>query len=232
MAEPDPYRDPREGERINEERRREDSDERARFAGALRSRLSPRQLVLLLLALSCAAVVAFYVRFTNVSPAPVPPLASTTPASTSRADPAACAQLRADYLAALDKARVCTRDADCIAEPRGRLMTGLDGCGRFATPSKDLLVADDRAQRWQSAGCAGAYRTCVLPRGAICEHQLCVETPHPSAPRSWHRLELPGVYSFFAPADVIDIGLGDLMPEHSWITRFENSRFVLDFDVQ
>lgn len=229
MSDDDPYRDPREGQRIHEERRREEHEERSQFAGAVRPRLSPLRLALALLVVSCAVgVVVNRLRKTDpmASPALAPPVVS------ARLAPLACVQLAADYHVALDKARLCTRDEDCVAERRGQLMTGLDGCARFAVPSKDLLVADDRAQRWQGGGCAGDYRLCGAPRPAICEAHLCAEKPPESVPRSWRRLALPGVFTFFAPADVVDIGLGDLLPDDSWVTRFGNNRFELSFDVQ
>ncbi len=184
--------------------------------------------MLALFVLACASgSLVYWLRKTQVIAPPVSPAPSA-----ARLDSLACVQLLADYHAALDKARACTQDSHCVAEQRGLYMTGLDGCARFAVPSKDLLVADDRAQRWQAGGCAGEYRLCVVPRPAICEQQLCTEKPPDFVPRSWHRLQLPGVFTFFAPGDVVDIGLGGLIPEDSWVTRFGNPSYLFSFDVQ
>lgn len=229
MSEDDPYRDPREGQRIHAERLREEQEERARFAKTLRPAASRRRIMLLLLLVTglTAGLFTYAIRGTDV----VVPATSPSASARARMPPLECVQLLTDYHALLDKARVCTRDLDCEAQPRGQLMTGLDGCARFTTSSKDLLAADWHAAKWQAGGCAGSYRTCPAPRGAICEEHLCVEKPPPEVPRSWHRLELPGLYSFFAPGDVVDIGLGNLEPEDSWLTRFGGHGMTLSFDV-
>jgi len=231
VSEDDPYRDPREGERIHAERAREEAEERARFEASLRSRrASPVQIAAVVLGLSLIGGLVVY-----QLQRPEPVIGATSPSavpSARRMPPLACMNLVAEYHTALDKARACEKDTDCVAERRGEYMTGLDGCARFAAPSKDLLVADDRAAKWKAGGCAGEFRTCSGTPTAICEQHVCVEKPPAGLPRSWHRLDLPGVYSFFAPADVVDVGLGDLIPEDSWITHFDGNQISIHFDVQ
>ena len=227
MSDDDPYRDPREGQRIVEERRREEQAERAQFEGAVRPK---RTWVLIVVSAVLAVAVLVLVqlhpwrREDGVPLLPAPQQPQVLPA-------ASCKRLFDDYHAKLDRTRVCTLDEECIAEPRGQYMTGLDGCARQVVPSKDLLVADQIAERWKAGGCAGSFRTCAPPRPAICDERLCVEMPPEGLPRSWRRRELPGVLSFFAPGDVVDIGL-DGIPEDSWITRFGNRAGIeLSFDI-
>lgn len=233
MGDHDPYRDAREGQRIQADRLREEREERTRFAETLRPRGSSRRSVLLVLfVLMCGAgLLIRWLRGTDVTVgASAQASSSASAVSSSRLAPLTCEQLAADYHARLDKARVCTQDGDCIAEARAELMTALDGCARFVTRSKDLLVADERARQWQARGCANAYRTCAPARGAICEAHVCVEKPPPELPRTWHRVELPGVFSFFVPGDVV--GPEYLPPEDSWVTRLAGHGIELTFDVQ
>jgi hypothetical protein len=234
VADEDPYRDPREGERIHAERAREEAEERSRFEASLRARnLSALNVAAIGVGLLLVGGLSVYQLDTaetaldaaKAAPSPAPPAARRMP-------PLACMSLVAEYHTALDKARACEKDTDCVAERRGEYMTGLDGCARFAAPSKDLLVADDRAAKWKAGGCAGEFRTCTGTPAAICEQHVCVEKPPLGLPRSWHRLDLPGVYSFFAPADVVDVGLGDLEPEDSWVTHFDGKQISIHFDVQ
>jgi len=226
VSDEDPYRDPREGQRIAEERRREELAERAMFAGAVRPK---RTWILVGISVVLAAATVFVVqrRASRRGDAAPPP-----PSQPQVLPAAACKQLVEDYHARLARTRACTRDDECVAEPRGHYMTGLDGCARFVVPSKELLAADGVAERWKAGGCADAFRTCLPPRPAICDERLCAELPPDGLPRSWRRQELPGVLTFFAPGDVVDIGLDGMIPEDSWITRFGNRADIeLTFDV-
>jgi hypothetical protein len=215
----DPYRDEREGARIHEERRREEAEEKRTFAKSLRRRLYGR-IAFLAIALIAVGGLAFKMR-----PRPEPP----QPEFRVLLKAPECAALAADYRVSLAPLRKCGSDGDCVAEKRGGMTSGLDGCVRILSRGADPTAANVIANDWITGGCAMSFRSCKQPRAPICEEGKCVEGPPEGVPHSWQRRELLGLLTFWTPKDMTE---DRVLGEDSWVSQFSSDDLEIHFDVQ
>jgi hypothetical protein len=96
----------------------------------------------------------------------------------------------------------CASDDDCTGEIRGELWTDLDGRFRFRNRHAPTDRADGVAMAWLGGGCASGYDLLSVSPLAMCRAGRCVERPPAPVPEDWVRVDMAGVYTFFAPPQI------------------------------
>jgi hypothetical protein len=213
-----PYRDGKEAERAAEQQRQVEAAELSAFGTLVRPRV-PWGKLAALLALAALAATGLTWRHRQ----------QVLENSRRLASPEECT-LQAKNYHKQSLARQCSIDNDCVAEQRGNYFTKLDGCLRVRQRDASTRTADTLAQKWLDRGCASDFRTCAPNRGAMCEEGRCVERTPNGVPRSWGRLEFPGVMVMFAPKDFVEQDLAE-RGEEGGLHVFASPRASLTMDV-
>jgi hypothetical protein len=103
----------------------------------------------------------------------------------------------------------------------------LDGCARYGPREASSPAVDAVASEWLARGCAFDYEDCHRTGEGQCLNGRCAERPPPTLPRSWTRVDVARIFTFFGPPDLAAV---EVEGEDSLVRAWSTPRMDLYLD--
>lgn len=191
------------------------------------SAVSPTARGYFLAALATAGL-ALAVALTTRNEPPKPETVDAGPKKIVLLEASTCASIAGEYEQAVEGARACERDEDCVVEDRTGFFATLDGCFRITSAKSSKTKADELGDRWLAGGCAHDYPSCEKKPTAFCRAHRCGEKPPEGIPETWKRVRVPDLLTMFIPGDM---HRGEVQPEDSFAVLYEGGNRHVTIDV-